>query len=318
MGDHDDADADVVHDARPGEAAVARACAKRIPDRIAGVIHGAMPALGAPAAYRRLACGTEAQDFAGRFAAMILGATSHDTTPVLATSPGPLELLPNHLYPRPWLHAGVVQPAGNGRGGETVMEYLRLPGEATPNPYDVYRDMEPWFRLVDLALADPAGKFKRKNNEGGVEQAISDAIDAAERFHRESLGDYYHPNTYAFYGADPEQRAFGKIRWVGRRQSGPHAVLTPANVTEGKSSGHAAEGGRLVDVESGCRLLFKPDPPDAPGDRTVPHQSGAGPAHRVQHLFDTRGYAHQGAFKNDDMLMLTMRLIVRIVQGVPG
>ncbi len=38
---------------------VGRACAKRIPDKIAGVIHGVMPALGAPLAYRRLACGTE-------------------------------------------------------------------------------------------------------------------------------------------------------------------------------------------------------------------------------------------------------------------
>jgi hypothetical protein len=88
---------------------VARACAKRIPDKIAGVIHGVMPALGAPAAYRRLACGTEAQDIVGKFTSMILGATTYDTTPVLATSPGPLELLPNRLYPRPWLHVSVAQ-----------------------------------------------------------------------------------------------------------------------------------------------------------------------------------------------------------------
>jgi pimeloyl-ACP methyl ester carboxylesterase len=67
---------------------VARACAKRVPGRIAGVIHGVMPALGAPAAYRRMTCGTEVRDFAGRFAAKILGATTYDTTPVLATSPG--------------------------------------------------------------------------------------------------------------------------------------------------------------------------------------------------------------------------------------
>src|SRR6059058_2681181 len=38
---------------------VGRACAQRIPHRILGVIHGVMPALGAPLAYRRLACGTE-------------------------------------------------------------------------------------------------------------------------------------------------------------------------------------------------------------------------------------------------------------------
>jgi hypothetical protein len=48
----------------------------------------------------------------------------------------------------------------------------------------------------------------------------------------------------------------------------------------------------------------------------VPHQSGAGPAGKVQHLFETRGYDHQGSYNNDDMLMLTLRLVVRIVQAV--
>lgn len=38
---------------------VGRACAKQIPDKILGVVHGVMPALGAPLAYRRIACGTE-------------------------------------------------------------------------------------------------------------------------------------------------------------------------------------------------------------------------------------------------------------------
>jgi hypothetical protein len=63
-------------------------------------------------------------------------------------------------------------------------------------------------------------------------------------------------------------------------------------------------------------LHFKPEPPDTRGDRTVPRQSGAGPADKVQHLFETRGYGHQGAYNNEDMLMLTLRLVVRIVQGI--
>ena len=36
-----------------------RACAKAIPDKILGVIHGVMPAIGTPLAYRRIACGVE-------------------------------------------------------------------------------------------------------------------------------------------------------------------------------------------------------------------------------------------------------------------
>jgi pimeloyl-ACP methyl ester carboxylesterase len=294
---------------------VARACAKRIPDKIAGVIHGVMPALGAPAAYRRMTCGTEAPDIVGKFTAMILGATTYDTTPVLATSPGPLELLPNNLYPCPWLHVRVMQPSGSTGARETAVDYLHLPTEEQANPYDLYRDMSPWFRLVDPALADPAGKFKSR--PGGVEQAITDAIDTAERFHTRCLGDYYHPNTYAFCGVDPNQPSFGQVRWVGRRTSGPDAALTPANVKGAKFTQHDPEGGRLVEIDPACSVHFKPDPPDARGDRTVPYQSGAGPAGKVQHLFETRGYDHQGSYNNEDMLMLTLRLIVRIVQGVP-
>ena len=293
---------------------VARACAKRIPDKIAGVIHGAMPALGAPAAYRRMACGTEVQDVAGRFVAKILGPTTYDTTPVLATAPGALELLPNHLYPGPWLHADVADRAGPK--GDVVTDYLRFPNEEYANPYDLYRNMTSWFRLVDPKLADPAGKYKKIKD--GIEKAIKTAIDSAEHFHRDVLGDYYHPNTYAFYGDDPAQRAFGQVRWVGRRQSDSRTVLTRANIENANFAGQAAEGGRLVAVDAACPVLFKPEPPDASGDRTVPHQSGAGPAGKVQHVFATRGYDHQGAYNNEDMLMLTMRLVVRIVQGLPG
>lgn len=293
---------------------VARACAKRIPDRIAGVIHGAMPALGAPAAYRRMSCGTEAQDFAGRFVAKILGATTYDTTPVLATSPGALELLPTHLYPGSWLHVRVVHAPGPAGGPETAIDYLHLPNEAAPNPYDLYRDLRPWYRLVDPELADPAGKFRK--SPGGVAEEIRTAIDTAERFHRECLGDYYHPNTYAFYGSDAGQPAFGHVRWLGRKETGQGTALTPANIKNAKLSGREPGGVRLVDVDPVCSLSFKPEPPDARGDRTVPFQSGAGPAGKVQHLFETRGYDHQGAFNHEDMLMLTLRLVVRIVQGM--
>jgi pimeloyl-ACP methyl ester carboxylesterase len=53
---------------------VARACARQIPDRIAGIIHGVMPAFGAPVAYQRIACGTEG----GRFENDLLENASAD------------------------------------------------------------------------------------------------------------------------------------------------------------------------------------------------------------------------------------------------
>jgi pimeloyl-ACP methyl ester carboxylesterase len=294
---------------------VARACAKRIPDKIAGVIHGVMPALGAPAAYRRMTCGTETQGVIDKFAAMILGSSTYDTTPVLATSPGALELLPNHLYPGPWLHVSIAQPAVARGGRERVVDYLRLPNATAPNPYELYRNMRSWYRLVDPKLADPAGKYRRRR--GGVEEEIKIAVNTAERFHMQYLGDYYHPNTYAFYGNDRTQLAFGDVRWLGRHESGTGTVLTPANVLQARFAGHDPEGGRRVDVDPTCTILFKPEPPESGGDRTVPSQSGAGPAGKIQHLFETHGYDHQGCYKNDDMLMLTLRLVARIAQGMP-
>jgi pimeloyl-ACP methyl ester carboxylesterase len=300
---------------------VARACAKRIPEKIAGVIHGVMPALGAPAAYRRIACGTESSspsnsDFenfkAGR-AAKLLGSTTEKTTPVLATSAGGLELLPNHLYPSPWLHARVTTKAGSS-DKPVNLDCLSLPGGKTTNPYDVYRDITSWYRLIDPALADPAGKYRKKR--GGIETAIRDAIDMAEQFHR-SLGDYYHPKTYVFYGDDPGKLSFGRVQWSAQREGGGGIPITVANTAQATFLGRTETGGRRVSIEGKTELHFTPDAQDTAGDGTVPRQSGAGPEGKVRRVFQTRGYDHQGAYSHDDMLLLTLRLIVKIVQEIP-
>lgn len=312
---------------------VARACAKRIPDRIAGVIHSVMPALGAPVAYRRLACGTEtsspSNDLRGNFEASrlakILGETTEQTTPVLATSPGALELLPNHLYPQPWLHVriiksvGLPQAAGYGakddvvRLREAAADYLHLPNARNPNPYDLYRDLTSWYRLVNPAIADPADKYLEK--PGGVELQIRSAIATAENFHR-ALGDFYHPNSYVFYGDDQNKLSYGQIRWVARQGTGSTGALTAGNIAGAKFLGHTSGGQRRVLVEGKTELHFEPEPQEAHGDGTVPRHSGAGPAGKVKQAFATRGYDHQGSYKNDDMLMLTLHLIVKIVQGM--
>jgi pimeloyl-ACP methyl ester carboxylesterase len=174
---------------------VARACARQIPQQVLGVVHGAMPALGAPVCYRRIACGTEQwSPSKGRLAnqaaecvADILGERPEATMAVMGTSPGALELLPNHLYPRPWLHVVTVSRV---TGKDVGREVLRLPAG---NPYDFYRDMDAWYRLVDLRLADPAGKYT--DRKGGARGGVLAALGRAERFHRDVLGSYYHPNT---------------------------------------------------------------------------------------------------------------------------
>jgi pimeloyl-ACP methyl ester carboxylesterase len=294
---------------------VARACAKQIPDRILGIVHGAMPALGAPACYRRIACGTESwspsngliDNKKAEYVADILGDRPELTMPVMATAAGPLQLLPNHLYPTPWLHICIINRVNNKEVGRDV---VHLPAG---NPYDLYRDMKSWYRLVDPTLADPNEKY---GNEAKLGRAIVTAINSAERFHRETLGTYYHPSTYAFYGADPDHKSFGTVRWVAR-DPGAGAVFTEANLRSASLTGYRETVGRRVKVESKTALDFVPARQDVGGDGTVPTQSGAGPRGKVKQLFELRGFDHQEAFNNEAVLLLTQHLVAKLVQELP-
>jgi pimeloyl-ACP methyl ester carboxylesterase len=294
---------------------VARACAKELPEKILGVIHGAMPALGAPACYRRIASGTEKwspsngeiDNKKAEFVADILGDTPARTIPVMAHSPGALALLPNHLYPQPWLHLTMVSRVNNK---DVLRDVVDLPNG---DPYAFYLDMSSWYRLIDPALADPARKHK---DEDAVIDAVQNAIRKAERFHRGTLGTYYHPNTYAFYGADRDHLSFGSVRWLAR-DPGAGAVFTDANLRSAAQTGYVPAGGRRVRVEGRTDLHFRPARQDAPGDGTVPHQSGCDPRGKAGMAFEVRGFDHQGAFNEQAILQLTHYLIAKCVQKLP-
>lgn len=295
---------------------VARACAKQIPERILGVIHGVMPAFGAPVCYRRIACGTESwspsngsiDNTKAELVADILGDRPELTMPIMATARGPLELLPNHLYPGPWLHVCMLSRVNNK---DVPRDVVHLPGG---NPYDLYRDMNSWYRLVDPALIDPAGHYK--NDGRSARKAVLEAIDHTERFHRDTLGTYYHPNTYAFYGADRAHLSFGAVRWVARVPDG-NAVFTEANLRRARLLGYRETAGRRVQVEGKTTLEFVPARQDVGGDGTVPQQSGAGPRGKTRHVFEIRGIDHQDAFNDDSVLLLTQHLVVKLVQESP-
>ena len=287
---------------------VARACAKRIPDKILGIVHGVMPAFGAPVAYRRIACGTEASSpsnmeygignfTAGKFAD-IAGRTEADTTAVMATNAGPLELLPNNHYPKPWLYATFENREGKRHA------QLNLPDG---NVYDLYRDTTSWYRMIDPALADPAGKF---SGPAEIAQKITDAITQAERFHATVLGGYYHPNSYAYYGADGGYLSFGSCRWHAAKQA---AAPAPSVLASGTVVSHDdAAGARTVKFANGATIQFTHSVQDGPGDGTVPQQSGNGPAQGVKQIFRTKGYDHQGSYNDAAMLSLTLQLVARI------
>ena len=288
---------------------VGRACAKNIPGKIAGIGHGVMPAMGAPVCYRRITYGTEtsspSKSWAGNKTmeafAVIAGQTAAETTPVMATAAGPLELLPNHLYREPWLFVTSKQEHAPDQ------DILKLP---LANPYDMYRDMESWYRLIDPALADPANSHTKK-----LEHDISVAINQAEKFHTKILDTYYHPNSYAFYGNDFNQRSFGLCRWVCE---GAPSGISPNDVKNAKLEGDTAGGGRNVTFTGqGMGYFQLSAQQDVAGDGTVPRDSGAEPFGKVRQIFATTGYDHQGSYSNGAMLALTQHLIVKIVQEVP-
>jgi pimeloyl-ACP methyl ester carboxylesterase len=293
---------------------VARACAKRIPGLIAGIVHGAMPAAGAPVAYRRIACGTEMSGpgnaFSDEVAAtgfgLIAGGSTVETTAVMATAPGVLELLPNHLYPRPWLHLRTVSVVNKGK---QYHDWVNLP---TASPYPLYRDVDSWYRLIDPELADPA----RLSGAGGPGLAIAAAIDQAEQFHTKVLDNYYHPNTYAYYGTDAAQRTYSRISWIADdKPVASRVALTPAMLRSARPKVRMPDGGRCVEV-GGQILEFSPDVQDAPGDGTVPMQSGECAGGKLKQLFSMKGFQHQNSYDPEDILLLTQHLIAKIVQDV--
>lgn len=239
---------------------VARACAKQMPEQIAGIVHGVMPALGAPVCYRRIACGTESSSPSNGISANIVmgkvadivGRTPEETTPVMAIAPGPLELLPNHLFPEPWLFARV-----RGLNGKAEDVVLVPPAQ----PYDFYRDTACWYRMIDPSIADPADKLK-----GLAVQQITRAINQAEKFHRNILGEYYHPTTYAFYGADEGYLSYGTCRWIVQTNVDR---LSAEDVRQGQILHVAAETGRQVRFVGGESIWFRHSVQDRPGDGTV-------------------------------------------------
>jgi hypothetical protein len=175
--------------------------------------------------------------------------------------------------------------------------------------------MASWYRLFDPALADPAGKYRKV--KGGVIEAIESAIDTAEKFH-DALDGFYHPNTYAFYGDDRDKLSFGQIALVAHQQGASTIPLTAANIAAARLLGRTASGQRRILVEEKTQLQFEPEPQEARGDGTVPHQSGeADLAKKVKRVFATQGFDHQGSYNNNEMVMLTLRLVVKIAQETP-
>ena len=194
-----------------------------VKDKIAGVVHGVMPASGAPAVYQRLTVGWDgwkaSTGLMNRVKAWVtkfmFGDTSERLTATLASAPGGLELLPfanysNHVdfprNPKAWMILKAKTPTGEITAS--------LP--QTNDPYsEIYQRKDTWWAMMNPDFIDPAGllaKEARKNDYESIFDVYRETLNVVKKLH-EHIKDSYHPNTYAHYGADEGYKSFGQVVW---------------------------------------------------------------------------------------------------------
>lgn len=309
---------------------VARYCSEvsKYSDKIFGIVHGVMPAIGAAAVYRRMKSGTEDPtawyNAAGAVASAALGNDAAEMTAVLSAAPGPLQLLPTPEYGNGWLKI---------KDGKT--EYS-LP--KSNDPYsEIYTVRGKWWSLCEDQLINPLNvqnnPLRRQAVTNQDWSAFVDIVDNKVKIFHDEIKGLYHPNTYAFFGSSQENKAYGTVTWTGdggswMRGEHPADVLGATQVevdrATDKSSGlhetrdvMAPLGGKGFTTNE--RQLYTISKPDEHGDGTVPHRSGIAPKDKVKSIaqFST---GHEPAFKEGiDLVRIrrfTLRAIVQIAQQV--
>jgi pimeloyl-ACP methyl ester carboxylesterase len=300
---------------------VARACAKlpEMEDKIAGVVHGVMPAVGASVAYRRCKAGMSDES---ALAGLVIGSNGREVTAVFAQAPGALQLLPSQDYPPAWLR--VAQSNGV------------LDAWPKANPYEeIYRCRDKWWGLINEEWLSPPGGVPLKW------ETYDKNIKHTKLFH-ESLSKQYHPNTYVYYGADKGQKSFQKVTWrikPGHKpddKPGPSAQqVLDMSARDVRTDGRTPEyiGGQTEVVQTGPSGLGPGVPivyessywelhcemQDDVGDGTVPVCSGAAPfksgAKGILQQFRLSGFDHEMSYNGS---MTARRATLYAITKVAG
>ncbi|TFW13320.1 hypothetical protein E4L98_29315 [Duganella callida] len=280
-------------------------------DEILGIVHGVMPAAGAPAAYKRMRCGFEEAYGGIHPAPKVLGNYGAEVTAVLANAPGGLELLPSKAYGNEWL---VI-----AQGDKSL---LKLPQKG--NPYsEIYKLPDKWYGLLREEWINPA------RLEGRGFSKTCELLDLAENFH-DTIRDSYHPLSYAHYGADSSRPSWEKVVWnLEKNQKTDgwqnfHIILdsgkgrlqifkseTAPNIDIGFSI-DGVESAQLtphgaVDVSLG--------PSNGPGDQTVPMRSADAQlfSKKFAGIFRQIGYEHQGSYDDKNAVRSTLYSLSKII-----
>jgi len=283
---------------------VARACSQ-LPDmsrKIAGIVHGVMPTVGAAVAYRRCKIGMGDEDYV---AGKVIGFDGKKVTAVFAQAPGALQLLPSAEYGSGWLE---IEDPSTGL-------CTSLPKS---DPYEeIYLQRNKWWGLVNEKWLSPAG------GEPISWKVFERNIKYAKAFHQK-ISSHFHHNTLVFYGGGKERKSFTKIRWKVKKGmlSGPNPQRSGLGEIADLEHRHIRTDGSnnlYVGGETIIRTTTRGDTSsatvaeasfwevrcalfDSAGDGTVPAHSGGFPrtagGKSILQQFELDGITHEPAYRD--------------------
>ncbi|NGX89988.1 acetyltransferase [Rahnella sp. Lac-M11] len=269
-------------------------------DKILGIVHGVIPDLGSPAAYRRMKIGARQEGAAG----IVLGKSATELMPVLARAPAPLQLLPSAKYidGAPWLTI---------KGGDEDGSDLILP--KTGDPFsEIYLNKTLWWRLYESDIIDKDSAISENNWS-----EYSDLVSTTVQPFIEELDNTYHSNTYLFYGN--EIKSDRSLTW------NKTSITYPKNTHEYNKK--LPNDHRDIPGSFHKSQMYQLKSSETPGDGTVPVESVSviRSYNGIKSVLATN-VGHQEAYNVDNMadiknrpsLQFTLRAIAKMVQEVPS
>ena len=301
---------------------VARRCAQLpgMSAKIAGVVHGVMPATGAPVAYRRCKVGMSDED---PIAGAVIGPTGQEVTAVFAQAPGALQLLPTQDYAPGWLR--LIDNHG----------VSAMPRQPVKDPYEeIYLRRDRWWGLLREEWLAP------KDGDPITWETFAENILEAKELHQKISGSY-HPQTYVYYGSEAKYPSFESITWQmerGSRLKGPHGSYPDSFTVSNLEMHQVRDDGRSPVYVGGHEQPIPPmrGDPDAPvktvktsywelhckmqdgsGDGTVPVSSGSAPIKYarnggVRQQIKAPGFDHEASYANPLTQQFTLYSIIKI------
>lgn len=277
-------------------------------EKVLGVVHGVLPATGAPAIYHHMRAGYEGPE------QLILGSNAGEVTAVVANSAGALELCPSfdHHDGKPWLFLQDNDGSVGADEGGFASAYPRA-----GDPYTEIYCNPAWYGLVP----DHNSKFLDLTEDAsivplGPRDRFNELIGKIEDFHREIAGAYC-PETYVHYGADggKSMHSWQHIVWRGNSQpsktrlddgngsyrkaamgDAPTLTVAPGK-GDGTVSAYSGEAPRDAGALAGVKASFR-------------HGSdGSGAANIAR-----KGYDHQGSYNDPRSQWASLFGIIKIAQ----